>query len=77
MIGPISKPNKYAFELMKREWNIRESRTLMVGDRIDTDIIFGKNSQIDTLLVLTGTTTEEEKSIAPPTYFMKSLCYEQ
>ena len=32
----------------------------MVGDRLDTDIEFGKNGGLKTLLVLSGVTREEE-----------------
>lgn len=31
----------------------------MVGDNLDTDILFGNNSGIDTLLVMTGVASQE------------------
>jgi len=56
----IGKPNPYAFALMKEEKSLKASETLMVGDRLDTDIAFAKNCGIKSALVLTGTSKKEE-----------------
>ncbi len=49
----------------------------MVGDNLDTDIMFGINSKIDTLLVLTGVTDQEmlDKSKIKPKYVLNELNY--
>lgn len=48
----------------------------MVGDRLDTDVLFGQNNGTKTMLVLTGVTTEEElkseaNTIVPQFYSSK------
>ena len=35
-----------------------DGKALMIGDNLETDIMFGKKNNIDTLLVLSGVTTE-------------------
>jgi len=54
----------------------------MIGDNLQTDIMFGKNNVIDTLLVLSGVTNEaklKSGSLLPneamPTYIQPSLNY--
>ncbi len=51
----------------------------MIGDNLETDILVGINAKIDTLLVLTGVTTEQEllESVKAnkiiPTFYSNSL----
>lgn len=49
----------------------------MVGDRLDTDIEFGRQGNIQTLLVLTGVSTEQEaldpEQSIKPTYIIQSF----
>ncbi|XP_074592939.1 glycerol-3-phosphate phosphatase-like isoform X2 [Brevipalpus obovatus] len=52
----LGKPEKFFFDCIKRlHPEIDPSRSLMIGDRLDTDILFGHNNGIKyTLLVGTG-----------------------
>ncbi|PVU98526.1 hypothetical protein BB559_001502 [Furculomyces boomerangus] len=56
----IGKPYQTMFDSICASHEIDLRRTLMVGDRLDTDIDFGIAAGIDTLVVYTGVTTEEE-----------------
>jgi len=56
----IGKPSKTLVDLIVHQHGLDKKRTCMVGDRLDTDIQFGLNGGISTLLVLTGVTTKED-----------------
>ena len=47
-------------EMALKRFSMDRSRTLMVGDRLDTDIWFGQNTNVDTLMVLTGVNTLDD-----------------
>ena len=44
----IGKPNSFTFSLIKEEHGLPQmSRTVMIGDRPDTDVLFAKEAGID------------------------------
>ena len=54
----IGKPNPFMMRAALAKLGKGPSHTIMVGDRIDTDIIAGMELGLQTVLVLTGTSTE-------------------
>ncbi|KAJ7178123.1 HAD-like domain-containing protein [Mycena filopes] len=56
----IGKPNSTMLDCIKAKVPFDPARTIMIGDRLNTDILFGQNGGLATLLVLTGITTESE-----------------
>ncbi|KDR76871.1 hypothetical protein GALMADRAFT_245964 [Galerina marginata CBS 339.88] len=54
------KPASTMLDCVKAKVHFDPERTIMVGDRLNTDILFGKNGGLATLLVLTGITSEDE-----------------
>ncbi|KAF8915431.1 HAD-like domain-containing protein [Mucidula mucida] len=56
----IGKPASTMLDCIKAKVHYDPARTIMVGDRLNTDILFGQNGGISTLLVLTGITQESE-----------------
>ena len=56
----IGKPNTIMGENLKVKFNESDDECfMMVGDRLYTDIAFGKNCNFPTMLVLSGETTED------------------
>lgn len=62
----IGKPEPLMPQLAMREAGASVRETLLVGDRIYTDIASGANAGIDTLLVLSGETRSEDLPTAVP-----------
>ncbi|KAG9041082.1 hypothetical protein FS837_012763 [Tulasnella sp. UAMH 9824] len=56
----IGKPNQAMMDTIKAKHHFDPTKTVMVGDRLDTDIIFGNKGGCSTLLVLTGVAKEAD-----------------
>jgi NagD protein len=52
----IGKPNPLIMRHAIKKIKCRREETIIIGDRMDTDIIAGIESEIETVLVLTGIT---------------------
>jgi HAD superfamily hydrolase (TIGR01450 family) len=50
----VGKPSPYFARKVLERMGVAADRCLMVGDRLETDILFGVNSGMQTALVLTG-----------------------
>ncbi|KAJ2826241.1 hypothetical protein IWW50_002461 [Coemansia erecta] len=72
----MGKPNVQMLECVLQKCQLDPQRTCMVGDRLDTDILFGIRGGLSTLCVLTGV-ADEAAILAPDapqaTYYMDSL----
>jgi NagD protein len=55
----IGKPNAPMAEFVFDHCHVVPEKVAMVGDRLYTDILFGKNNKMTSILVLTGETTVE------------------
>ncbi|MCI0503612.1 HAD-IIA family hydrolase [Candidatus Micrarchaeota archaeon] len=69
----VGKPNPMAFELMMAEHGLKGSETLMVGDRLDTDIAFARNCGMKSALVLTGNSKRADIGDLKPDYVLDSV----
>ncbi|KAJ4836691.1 Phosphoglycolate phosphatase 2 [Turnera subulata] len=54
----VGKPSTFMMDFLLQRFEVSTSRMCMVGDRLDTDILFGQNAGCKTLLVLSGVTTQ-------------------
>lgn len=61
-VHPIiaGKPNPTLFEFAMQRLQVSPEQTLVIGDRLDTDILGGVNAGCKTALVLTGISTFED-----------------
>ena len=53
----VGKPNPMMFRSALNRIAAHSENTMMVGDRMDTDVVAGIEAGLDTILVLTGSTT--------------------
>src|SRR5438067_10889571 len=71
----IGKPNPLMMPTALRTLGAHSEDSVMIGDRMDTDIIAGVESGLRTLLVLTGVTRREQIERFPyrPTWVRESI----
>lgn len=71
----IGKPNALMMRTALNYLNVHSEETIMIGDRMDTDIVAGVTSGMETVLVLSGVTKKEDIDRYPyvPTYIKKSV----
>jgi phosphoglycolate phosphatase-like HAD superfamily hydrolase len=50
----VGKPAEFMLDNIAKTFNLQRQQICMVGDRLDTDILFGKNGGLTTCLVLSG-----------------------
>jgi NagD protein len=71
----IGKPNPLIMRTALRTLDAHSEESVMIGDRMDTDIIVGTESGLETILVLTGVTRREDVGRYPyrPTHIVESV----
>jgi NagD protein len=71
----IGKPNPLMMRTALRTLNAHSENSVMIGDRMDTDIVAGIESGLRTLLVLSGVTSREQVERFPyrPTWIRDSI----
>lgn len=71
----VGKPNPLMMRIALKKLGCNREDSIIIGDRMDTDIIAGIESEIDTLLVLTGISTMKtvDKSPYRPTYILDGV----
>ncbi len=71
----LGKPSDEIVNIALQSMNIENKNTLMIGDRIETDILMGNNNGLSTALVLSGVTNEKlaRTSDVKPDYILNTV----
>ncbi len=71
----VGKPNPLMMRIALKRLGVRREDAIVIGDRMDTDIRSGLESEIDTLLVLSGITDQNEIDQFPyrPLYVLNGI----
>lgn len=71
----IGKPNLFTMRAALAVLGIPAEDAVMIGDRMDTDILSGVDAGIDTVLVLSGICSSEDVELFPfrPTYILPGV----
>jgi phosphoglycolate phosphatase len=73
----VGKPSPLMIDYLADKLKLDKSRICMVGDRLDTDVLFGTDNGLKTVLVLSGVTSEEkllsEGNTITPDYYADTI----
>jgi phosphoglycolate/pyridoxal phosphate phosphatase family enzyme len=73
----VGKPSALMIDYIVEKYGCERGRICMVGDRLDTDILFGQNNGLQTCLTLSGVTTEtkllSDENKIKPDYYVGSI----
>jgi NagD protein len=71
----VGKPNPLMMRIALKRLGVKREDAIVIGDRMDTDIRCGLESEIDTLLVLSGITGKDEIDNYPyrPHYVLNGI----
>lgn len=71
----VGKPNPLMMRIALKRLMVSREDAIVIGDRMDTDVRCGLESEIDTLLVLSGITSREEIDNFPyrPQYILNGV----
>ncbi len=53
------KPDPFIINHICETYKLKREECIMIGDNLQTDILLGINSKIDTILVFSGVTSEQ------------------
>jgi phosphoglycolate/pyridoxal phosphate phosphatase family enzyme len=73
----VGKPSPLMIDYIVSKYGIQRSEICMVGDRLDTDVLFGNNNGLSSILTLSGVTTEEKlhspENFIKPDYYVDTI----
>jgi len=71
----VGKPNPLMMRSALKRLGVANEDAIVIGDRMDTDVISGLESELDTLLVLSGIATKEDIAKFPyrPKYILNGV----
>jgi len=70
----IGKPQPYMLDIILKEHHLEKDETMMVGDRLESDILMAKQEGLKSCFVLSGVSAKEEieKTGLTPDYILDS-----
>lgn len=69
----FGKPSDIMIGAIENKMKYKKSSYLLLGDRLETDILMGNKMNVDTVLVSSGIENDFNKKIAQPTYKFESI----